>query len=337
MGCRFIGTLFFVLLVLNKIIMNDTSLPQLKDIREAYKRLRPYVHRTPVLTSSQLNSLYGSELYFKCENFQKVGAFKYRGATNAIMQLPAKERSRAVITHSSGNHAAALSLAAKEAGIKAYIVMPSNAPEVKKAAVAAYGAEISFCEPTLAARIASAQGIIDKTGASFIHPYDDFNVICGQGTAALEMMEDVDNLDIVICPVGGGGLLSGTATAVKGLNPKIRVIAAEPLGADDASRSFYSGELVRDHSPVTIADGLLTTLSERTFNIIRDKVDDIFTVDEDAIIKGMKLIWERMKIIIEPSSATVLAAIMSNQDIFYGKRVGLILSGGNIDLRKLPF
>jgi threonine dehydratase len=317
--------------------MNAHALPFLKDIQDAYSRISPYIHRTPVLTSSQLNSLYGSELFFKCENFQKVGAFKFRGATNAIMQLPAEERSRGVITHSSGNHAAALSLAARKAGIKAYIVMPSTAPEVKKAAVAAYGAEISFCEPTLEARISTAQGIIAKTGASFIHPYDNFNVICGQGTASLEMMEDVDNLDILICPVGGGGLLSGTATAVKGLNPKIRVIAAEPLGADDASRSFYSGELVRDHKPVTIADGLLTTLSERTFSIIRDKVDDIFTVDEDTIIRAMKLIWERMKIIIEPSSATVLGVIMSNPDLFYGKRVGLILSGGNVDLRKLPF
>jgi threonine dehydratase len=317
--------------------MNAHPLPFLKDIQDACSRISPFIHRTPVMTSSQLNSIFKSDLHFKCENFQKVGAFKFRGATNAIMQLPDKERSRGVITHSSGNHAAALSLAAKEAGIKAYIVMPSSAPDVKKAAVAAYGAEISFCEPTLAARISTAQGIIEKTGASFIHPYDNFNVICGQGTVALEMMKDIDNLDIVVCPVGGGGLLSGTATAVKGLNPGVKVIAAEPLGADDASRSFYSGELVRDHSPLTIADGLLTTLSERTFSIIRDKVDDIFTVDEDAIIKGMKLIWERMKLIVEPSSATVLAAIMNNPDVFYGKRVGLILSGGNIDLRKLPF
>ncbi len=317
--------------------MEDISFPVLEDIRNSYKRISPFIHRTPVLTSSQLNSLTGSELYFKCENFQKVGAFKFRGATNAIMQLSAKGRSKGVITHSSGNHAAALALAARQAGTRAYIVMPSTAPEVKKTAVASYGAEISFCKPTLSARISTAQEIIDKTGASFIHPYDNFNVICGQGTAALEMMEDVDNLDIVICPVGGGGLLSGTSTAVKGLKPGVKVYAAEPLGADDASRSFYSGELVRDHSPVTIADGLLTTLSELTFSIIRDKVDDIFTVDEDAIIKAMKLIWERMKIIVEPSSATVLAAVINNPDVFSGKRVGMILSGGNVDLRKLPF
>lgn len=319
------------------VIMNVSGLPLLKDIKDAYCRISPLIHRTPVLTSSQLNSIFASDLHFKCENFQKVGAFKFRGATNAIMQLPVKERSRGVITHSSGNHAAALALAAHQAGTRAYIVMPSTAPEVKKTAVASYGAQISFCEPTLSARISTAQGIIEKTGASFIHPYDNFNVICGQGTAALEMMEDIDNMDIFICPVGGGGLLSGSATVVKGLKPGVKVFAAEPLGADDASRSFYSGKLVRDHSPVTIADGLLTTLSDRTFSIIRDKVDDIFTVDEDAIIKAMKLIWERMKIIIEPSSATVLAAIMNNPDVFSGKRVGLILSGGNVDLRKLPF
>jgi len=312
-------------------------MPLLKDIQEAYQRIRPFVHRTPLMSSSYLNSVFGAELYFKCENFQKVGAFKFRGATNAIMMLSEDEKSKGVITHSSGNHAAALSLAAKQAGIRAYIVMPSTAPEVKKVAVAGYGAVISYCEPTLAARISTAQKIIDKTGATFIHPYDNFNVICGQGTASLEMMEDVAKLEIVVCPVGGGGLLSGTATAVKGLNANVKVFAAEPLGADDASRSFHSGELVREHNPETIADGLLTTLSERTFGIIQDKVDDIITVDEDTIVKGMKLIWERMKIIVEPSSATVLGAIIKYPELFSGRKVGVILSGGNVDLRNLPF
>lgn len=317
--------------------MQDLRMPQLIDIQEAYTRIKQFIHRTPVLCSTQLNHIYGADLYFKCENFQKAGAFKFRGASNALENLTDEEKSRGVITHSSGNHAGALSLAAMQRGIKAYIVMPSSSPEVKRAAVSSYGASITFCEPTLAARVETAEKIIKETGATFIHPYDNFNVICGQGTSALELLEDYADLDIVVCPVGGGGLLSGTSTVVKGINPEIKVYGCEPKGADDASRSFHSGVLVREQTPNTIADGLLTTLSERTFSIISDKVDDIFTVDEEAIVESMKLLWERMKIVVEPSSAVALAAIKKNPDIFSDKKVGIILSGGNVDLSKLPF
>jgi threonine dehydratase len=317
--------------------MQDLKMPRLNDIQEAYARIRQFIHRTPVLTSSQLNLYYGADLYFKCENFQKAGAFKFRGASFALENLTEKEKSRGVITHSSGNHAGALSLAAMQRGIKAYIVLPSSSPEVKRAAIISYGAKVTFCEPTLAARIETAEPIIKETGATLIHPYDNFNVICGQGTSALELLEDHGDLDIVVCPVGGGGLLSGTSTTVKGINPEIKIFGGEPEGADDASRSFHSGVLVREQTPNTIADGLLTTLSERTFSIISDKVDDIFTVDEDAIVESMKLLWERMKIVVEPSSAVALAAIRSNPEIFSGKKVGIILSGGNVDLSKLPF
>lgn len=317
--------------------MNDIRMPHLEDIQAAYNRIKPHIHRTPVLQSTQLNKIFGADLYFKCENFQKVGAFKFRGATNAIMNLSDEDKSRGVITHSSGNHAAALSLAARQAGIRAYIVVPSTSTGVKKAAIKEYGAELTYCEPSLAARISTAEKIIKKTGAKLIHPYDNFNVICGQGTSALELVEDYNDLDIVICPVGGGGLLSGTATAAKGLKPEIKVYAGEPLGADDARRSFHSGVIVREHKPDTIADGLLTVLSDRTFKIIRDKVDDIFTVDEETLIESMKLLWERMKIVVEPSSATPLGAIKLNPGIFAGKKVGVILSGGNVDLKNLPF
>lgn len=317
--------------------MKDIKQPVLNDIKEAYSRIEKYVHRTPVLKSSQINSILGAEIYFKCENFQKVGAFKFRGALNAVISLPDDLRKKGVLTHSSGNHAAALALAARINGIKAYIVMPENSPEVKKNAVRDYGAEITFCKPTLEARETSAAKIIERTGATFIHPYDNFNVICGQGTATLELLGDNSDLDIIVCPVGGGGLLSGTATAARALKPGIRVYAGEPLGADDASRSFQSGILVKEHIPDTIADGLLTTLSERTFNIIRKNVDDIFTVDDKSIIESMKLIWERMKIVVEPSSATALAAIVNNPEMFYGKKVGVIISGGNVDLDRLPF
>ncbi|MEE4116429.1 MAG: pyridoxal-phosphate dependent enzyme [Marinilabiliaceae bacterium] len=317
--------------------MEGLTIPGSNDIIDAYSRIEGSVNRTPVLASTQLNSIFGCDIRFKCENFQKVGAFKFRGATNALAMLSAEELSRGVVTHSSGNHAAALSLAAGNRGSKAYIVMPDNSPAVKKAAVAGYGAEISFCKPTLAAREEAAQRIIDNTGATFIHPYDNFNVICGQGTAALELYEEHKDLDIVLCPVGGGGLLSGTATYIKGVNPSISVFAAEPAGADDAFRSFKSGEFISTHIPNTIADGLLTTLSERTFKIISEKVDDIFTADDATIVECMRLIWERMKIIVEPSSAVTLAVIKLNPGIFRAKKVGVILSGGNVDLGSLPF
>lgn len=313
------------------------ELPALSDIQSAHRRISPFIHRTPVLTSRQLNTIAGCELYFKCENFQKVGAFKFRGATNAVLSLTAEQRKAGVVTHSSGNHAAALALAAGMNGIRAFIVMPDNAPSVKKDAVAGYGASISFCKPTLQAREETCRKIMEAEGATLVHPYDNFNVICGQGTASLELLDEVNDLDVVIAPVGGGGLMSGTSTCVKGINSKTKVIGAEPINANDAWKSFTTGTLTPSVNPLTIADGLLTSLSELTFSIIRKNVDDIFTVSEESIISSMKLVWERMKIIIEPSSATVFAAVMENRQFFSGKRVGLIISGGNVDLKKLPF
>jgi threonine dehydratase len=312
-------------------------IPNIADIEAAYSRINPFVHRTPVLTSVQLNDLFGCELYFKCENFQKVGAFKFRGATNAVLSLTSEDKNRGVVTHSSGNHAAALALAARMNNIKAYIVMPENAPEVKKNAVAGYGADITFCKPTLEAREETTKQIIAKTGATLIHPYDNFNVICGQGTAALELLEEKCDLDTVIAPVGGGGLMSGTSTYVKSKNKNIDVIGAEPVNANDAFISFTTGVLTPSKNPKTCADGLLTSLSELTFSIVRNNVDHIYTAKEESIISCMLLVWERMKIIIEPSSATVLAVVKENQAVFAGRKVGLIISGGNVDFRKLPF
>jgi threonine dehydratase len=311
--------------------------PELNDILSAGKRIDAYINHTPVLSSGQLNKLFGSELYFKCENFQKVGAFKFRGATNAVLSLSNREKKLGVVTHSSGNHAAALTLAAGIQGVKAYIVMPDTAPDVKKNAVRGYGAEITFCKPTLQAREETADLIIKNTGATLIHPFNNYNVICGQGTAALELLEEKPDLDIVIAPVGGGGLMSGTAISVKGIDSNIKVIGAEPLNANDAFMSFKSGKLVPSNNPKTIADGLLTSLCDLTFSIIKSKVDDIFTAKEESIIECMLLIWERMKIIIEPSSATVLAIIKENPEYFRSKKVGLIISGGNVDFRNLPF
>lgn len=317
--------------------MNDLKIPVPADIDDAHERIRLYIHRTPVLSSSLINEMYGASLYFKCENFQKVGAFKFRGAANAVFSLGDEEVKRGLVTHSSGNHAAALSLAARMRGAKAYIVMPSNSPIVKKEAVAAYGADIRYCEPDLRAREDTARQVIEETGATFIHAYDNFNVISGQGTAALELMDETPDLDIIIGPVGGGGLMSGTSIAVKGRDPGIRVYGAEPLGADDAYRSLKSGQYIPHHKPDTIADGLLTTLSRRTFTILSEKLDDIFTVREESIIRCMKIIWERMKIIVEPSSSVSLAVVDENRELFKDKKVGLIMSGGNVDLRKLVF
>lgn len=311
--------------------------PTLTDIQSAHSRIRPFIHFTPVLTSRQLNKMFDCELFFKCENLQKVGAFKFRGATNAVLLLSDEEKKRGVVTHSSGNHAAALALAASMNGVKANIVMPETAPEVKKNAVAGYGAEITYCRPTLQAREETTRVIMERTGATLIHPYDNFNVICGQGTASLELIAEKPDLDFVIAPIGGGGLMSGTSTCVKGINNKIKVIGAEPLNANDAWKSFNSGQLVPSVNPLTVADGLLTSLSDLTFTIIRKNVDQILTAKEESIIECMLLVWERMKIIIEPSSATVLAIIRENPGIFRGKKAGLIISGGNVDFRKLPF
>ena len=312
-------------------------LPELADIRSAHSRIKSFVHRTPVMKSQKLNELFNCELFFKCENFQKVGAFKFRGATNAVLLISPEEKLRGVVTHSSGNHAAALALAARMNGIKANIVMPENAPVVKKNAVTGYGAEITYCKPTLQAREETTRMIMEKTGATLIHPYDNFNVICGQGTAALELLEEKGDLEIIIAPVGGGGLLSGTSTCVKGINRNIQVVGAEPINANDAYISFTTGILTPSVNPLTVADGLLTSLSELTFSVIKKNVDKILTAREESIIECMLLIWERMKIIIEPSSATVLAIVKENPDLFRGKKIGMIISGGNVDFRKLPF
>ena len=313
------------------------QLPQYSDICAATLRLEGIVHHTPVMTSSAINEIVGAELFFKCENLQKVGAFKFRGATNAVRALSGAEALCGVATHSSGNHAAALALAARQRGVKAHIVMPSNAPEVKKAAVAGYGAEITFCEPTLQARESTLMQIVAATGATIVHPYNNFQVIAGQGTAAKELIEAVGQLHIVMCPVGGGGLLSGTALSAKALLPGCKVVAAEPVGADDVCRSFREGHIVPSVNPKTIADGLLTSLGEMNFPIIQQYVDDIVTVSEEAIVEAMRLVWERMKIIIEPSSAVPLAALLENKVNISGLKVGIILSGGNVDLKKLPF
>ncbi len=313
------------------------DLPSFSDIQEAHKRIKPFIHRTPVMSSQQLNRIFDCEMFFKCENFQKVGAFKFRGATNAVQLLSTDQKRQGVVTHSSGNHAAALSLAAAINGVKAYIVMPESAPVVKKNAVKGYGAEITFCKPTLQAREETCRIIMERAGATLIHPYDNFNIICGQGTAALELLEDKPDIDIVVAPIGGGGLMSGTSACVKGINDNIKVIGAEPLNANDAFKSFKTGKLIPSVNPLTIADGLLTSLSQLTFSVITKNTDDIFTAKEVTIIESMLLVWERMKIIIEPSSATVVAIIKENPDYFRGKRIGLIISGGNVDFGKLPF
>ena len=317
--------------------MSNSQIPTQTELQDSLNRIAPYVHKTPVLSSQLINNIAGAELYFKCENFQKVGAFKFRGAINAVLQLRDEERVNGVATHSSGNHAQALALAAKMNNVKAYIVMPTSAPKVKSAAVEDYGAEIIWCEPTLAARETTLAEVVNKTGATVVHPYDNHQVICGQSTAAQELLKKYNDLDIVITPVGGGGLLSGTSLAVKYQHPQIKVIAAEPEGADDAYRSFKSGKLIPSVNPDTIADGLLTSLSERTFNIISQFVDDIFTASDAEILEAMHLIWERMKIIIEPSSAVALAIILKNKEYFAGKRLGIIFSGGNVDLKKFSF
>lgn len=312
-------------------------IPDFEDIQQAHNLIGSYIHRTPVMTSVSINQIVGADLFFKCENLQKVGAFKFRGACNAVFSLSEEEAARGVATHSSGNHAAALALAARMRKIPAHIVMPRTSPEIKKRAVAGYGGIITFCEPTLQARESSLLQVVAQSGATEVHPYDNFYVIAGQGTAAKELIEDKGSFDLILAPVGGGGLLSGTAISAKALLPGCRVIAAEPDGADDAYRSFHSKTLIPSENPKTIADGLLTSLGKRNFQVIIDKVDDIVTVSEEKIIEAMRLIWERMKIIIEPSSAVPLAAILEGKVMVKGQKVGIILSGGNLDLGKLPF
>jgi threonine dehydratase len=315
--------------------MNTTL--TLADIRAAHARIADKIHRTPVLTSATLDALCGSQLFFKCENFQKIGAFKARGATNAVFALPAAEAANGVATHSSGNHAAALARAARLRGISAHIVMPSNAPKTKIESVRRNGGIIVFCEPTLAAREAACARIIAETGARLVHPFDDYAVMAGQGTATLELLEQAPELDLIIVPVGGGGLLCGTAVAAKGARPGIRVIAAEPAGADDAARSFAAGRIIPLEKASTVADGLRTSLGERNFPLIQQHVDGIVTVSEESIVAAMRRIWDVLKIIIEPSCAVPYAAIMEQKIDVSGKRVGIILTGGNVDLDALPW
>jgi len=318
-------------------VKEQTSAPTLIDIRNADKRIGHYAHRTPILTCSGLSERAGAELFFKPENLQRAGAFKFRGACNAVFSLDEKIAQRGVITHSSGNHGGALALAARLRGIPATIVVPTNAPPVKLAAIRSYGAQVVDCQPTVASRESTALDLQRETGATFIHPYDNQRVIAGAGTAALELMSDVPDLDLVMAPVGGGGLLSGTAIASTELSKSVRVIAAEPAGADDAYQSFRSGKLVLQTNPQTIADGLRTSLSPLTFGIIRDRVSDIVRVSEEEIVETMHLVWERMKIVIEPSSAVPVAAILAGRVAKAGSRVGIILSGGNVDLSNLPW
>lgn len=312
-------------------------IPTLKDVTDAVKRVKPYVHKTPVLTSTTVNQSVQATVFFKCENFQRMGAFKIRGATNAILQLSEEERARGVITHSSGNFAAALALGARLLGTKAYIVMPSNAPDVKKEAVAGYGAQIIECSPTLKARESTTLVHQKKTGATFIHPSNDINVILGNATAVMELAKEVDHLDVVIAPVGGGGLLAGTALAINHLNYYIETIGAEPFGADDAYLSLKTGKIQPSINPKTIADGLRTQLGDKNFPIIHKFVSKIIRVEESEIISSMKFIWERMKIVIEPSSAVAVAAMFRNSSEFRNRKIGVILSGGNVDLSNLPF
>ena len=306
-------------------------------IRAAHERIRQHIHRTPVLTSSRLNDASGASLFFKCENFQKIGAFKARGATNAVFALDEPTAKRGVATHSSGNHGAAVTRAAKLRGIPAHIVMPSNSAKVKIRAVEGYGAHIVFCEPTEEARETKCAEVIEKTGATLLHSFENENVIAGQGTAAVELLEDIVGLDVIMCPVGGGGLLSGTAIAAKSMRPKIKVIAVEPANADDASQSFRAGRWLVTEKKFTIADGLRTNIGQPNFEIVQRYVDDIVTVSEEGIVSAMRTIWETMKIVIEPSAAVPYAPIMENKIGIRGKRVGIILTGGNVDLDALPW
>ncbi len=312
-------------------------IPSKEEVTTAYNRVSPFVHKTPVFTSNLLNGLAEAELYFKCENFQKMGAFKMRGAINAIQQLSKDQKKAGVVTHSSGNFAQALSLAAKNLGVKAYIVMPSNAPQVKKEAVKGYGGIITESQPTLAAREQEANRIQSETGATFIHPSNNTDVILGQGTAAIELLKKHSDLDYILTPLGGGGLIAGTALAAHYMTSTCKVIGGEPFEADDAWRSLQSGKIETNETANTIADGLRTNLGDKNFPIINELVTEIIRVEEAEITAAMRLIWERMKIIVEPSSAVPLAAVLKKKDFFRNKKIGIIISGGNVDLENLPF
>lgn len=314
-----------------------TNIPTLEEIQAAHKAIEPYVHCTPVLNCESIDEQTGASIYFKCENFQKVGAFKIRGATCAVLALSNSEKRNGVATHSSGNHAQALALSAKLHAMPAYIVMPKTAPKIKQTATVGYGANVVLCAPTVTDRKRTLEAIVDKTGATYIPSFDDYNVIAGQATAAKELIEATPNLDIIMAPIGGGGLISGTALSTHYLLPNAQVIGAEPKAVDDAYRSFLTGIKSVNQTTSSIADGLLTNISDKTFEIIKQHVDDIITVDEEEIVVAMRLIWERMKIIVEPSAAVSLAAVLQQKDRFIGKHIGIILTGGNVDVEKLPF
>lgn len=308
-----------------------------QDLIDTMARVAPHVHNTPVLTSTLLNKLSGAQLFFKCENFQKMGAFKIRGAVNAMLQLSAAQKEAGVVTHSSGNFAQAVSLAAKNLGIKAYIVMPSNAPKVKMEAVKSYGGEISISKPTLKSREEEAEKIVQQKGATFIHPSNDYHVILGQGTAAFELLQKHPDLNIISTPVGGGGLIGGSSIAAHYFGNQCKTIGAEPANMDDAKRSLVAGEIKHNTGGTTVADGLRTHLGDINFPIIQQFVDDILLAEEQQIIDAMKLIWQYLKIVVEASCAVPLATILANPEIFKNKKVGIVISGGNVDLTNLPF
>ncbi len=317
--------------------LTELTIPTYADVEAAHVRIAPHIHRTPVLTSSYLNELTGAELFFKCENFQKAGAFKVRGASNAVFGLSDEMAAKGVATHSSGNHALSLSYAAGRRGIPCHVVMPRTAPEAKKDAVRGYGGIITECEPSTSSREAVFAEVQAATGAEFVHPYNDPRVIAGQGTCSKELMEQVEGLDAVIAPIGGGGMISGTCLTLSSIAPGVKIYAAEPDQADDAYRSFKAGHIIADDAPVTIADGLKVPLKELTWHFVSNHVTDILTASEDEIVEAMKLTWKRMKIVIEASCAVPLATILKNPEVFAGKRVGVIITGGNVDLDTLPW
>jgi threonine dehydratase len=318
-------------------VPESLTIPTYDDVLAAHERIEPYIHRTPVLTSTFMNNLTGAQLFFKCENFQKAGAFKARGASNAVFGLSEEKAKRGVATHSSGNHALSLSYAAGRRDIPCYVVMPHTAPQAKKDAVIGYGGQITECEPSTSSREAVFAEVQAKTGADFVHPYNDPRVIAGQGTCSKEMIEDLGELDAVIAPIGGGGMVSGTCLTLSNIAPSVEIYAAEPEQADDAYRSFKAGHIIADDAPVTVADGLKVPLKELTWHFVSNYVTDILTASEQEIIDAMRLIWQRMKIVMEASSAVPLATILKNRERFAGKRVGVIITGGNVDLDKLPW
>ena len=320
-----------------KDLITELTLPTFEDVKSAHERIKPHIHRTPVLTSSYFNDLVGAEIFFKCENFQKAGAFKVRGASNAVFGLTEEDAKKGVATHSSGNHALSLSYAAGRRGIPCHVVMPRTAPDAKKAAVRGYGGIITECEPSTTSREAVFADVQAMTGANFVHPYNDPRVIAGQGTCIREFMEQTDGLDMMVAPIGGGGMISGTCVTLSTIAPEVQIIAAEPEQADDAFRSFKAGHIIADDAPNTIADGLKVPLKELTWHFVSNHVTDILTASEQEIIDAMKLTWQRMKIVMEPSCAVPVATILKNKEKFAGKRIGVIVTGGNVDLDKLPW